>query len=160
MVTSETLQRRHRYILFAMALNVWAVALGINVAHVSADAILQDGKAVSSVWNGVYTGAQAERGKAAYEQQCSFCHLSDLRGQGFAPPLIEDAFLQRWGDGTLGDLFTIVKLTMPQDTPASLGDREYADIVAYLLKANQYPPGQEELAPAPAALKEVTFKKR
>lgn len=151
---------RRQYIRFVMALGVVAFALGAPASRVSAEAVPQSEKAGPTVWNGVYTGAQAKRGRAAYEQQCSFCHLSDLRGQGFAPPLIEDPFLQRWGDGNLGDLFTIVKLTMPQDKPASLGDREYADIVAYLLKANQYPEGQQELAPDPTALKEVTFKRR
>jgi mono/diheme cytochrome c family protein len=144
--------------LLATALGLIAFALGLRASGEWTEAASQKAT-VSSVWNGVYTGAQADRGKSAYETQCSFCHLSDLRGQGFAPPLIEDAFLQRWSDGNLGDLFTIVKLTMPQDKPASLGDREYADIVAYLLKANQYPAGQQELAPEPAALKEVTFKR-
>ena len=47
---------------------------------------------------------------------------------------------------------------MPQDKPASLTDEEYAAIVAYLLQANRYPAGQQELRPAPAALKEVVFK--
>jgi quinoprotein glucose dehydrogenase len=146
--------------VIAVAVGLMTSALSLRAAGGSTEATAQNAAAVPSVWSGVYTEPQAERGKAAYEQQCSFCHLSDLRGQGFAPPLVEDAFLQRWGDGNLGDLFTIVKLTMPQDKPASLGDREYADIVAYLLKANQYPAGQEELAPEPTALKEVTFKRR
>ena len=38
-----------------------------------------------TVWDGMYSEAQAARGKAAYEAQCAFCHQSDLRGQGFAP---------------------------------------------------------------------------
>jgi mono/diheme cytochrome c family protein len=83
-----------------------------------------------TVWDGVYAEAQAERGKAVYEQHCAFCHQSDLQGQGFAPALIEDTFIQRWQDGNLGDLFTIVKVTMPQDKPKSLADTEYAEIVA------------------------------
>lgn len=112
-----------------------------------------------TVWAGLYTGAQAERGKAVYEEQCSFCHLSDLSGQGFAPPLVDDAFTQRWQDGNLGDLFTIVKVTMPQDKPQALTDAQYAEIVAYMLKVNKYPAGDQELQPDAAALKTVTFKK-
>ena len=111
-----------------------------------------------TVWDGVYSEAQAARGKAVYEAQCAFCHQSDLRGQGFAPGLVEDTFTSRWQDGNLGDLFTIVKVTMPQDKPASLTDDEYAAIVAYLLQANRYPAGQQELHPDPA-LKEVVFKR-
>ena len=112
-----------------------------------------------TVWDGVYSEAQASRGKALSEAQCSFCHQSDLRGQGFAPALIEDAFATRWQDGNLGDLFAIVKGTMPQDKPASLTDEEYAAIVAYLLQANRYPAGQQDLRPDPASLKEVVFKR-
>lgn len=109
--------------------------------------------------DGVYSEAQAARGKAAYEAQCAFCHQSDLRGQGFAPGLIEDTFTSRWQDGNLGDLLTIVKATMPQDKPTSLTDDEYAAIVAYLLQANRYPAGQQDLRPDPAALKAVVFKR-
>jgi mono/diheme cytochrome c family protein len=112
-----------------------------------------------TVWDGVYSAAQATRGKNAYEAQCAFCHQSDLRGQGFAPGLVEDTFASRWQDGNLGDLFTIVKSTMPQDKPASLTDDQYAAIVAYLLQANRYPAGPQELVAEPAALKEVVFKR-
>jgi mono/diheme cytochrome c family protein len=113
----------------------------------------------TTVWAGLFTDAQAERGKVVYEEQCSFCHLADLSGQGFAPPLVDDAFTQRWQDGNLGDLFTIVKVTMPQDKPQSLTDAQYAEIVAYVLKVNKYPAGAQELQPDAAALKSVTFKK-
>ena len=117
------------------------------------------GVGARTVWDGVYSEAQAARGKDLYDAQCSYCHQLDLRGQGFAPALIEDAFAIRWQDGNLGDLLTIVKVTMPQDKPASLTDDETAAIVAYLLQANRYPAGQQELRPDPAALKEVVFKR-
>ena len=117
------------------------------------------GAAAKSVWDGVYSDAQAARGKALSEAQCAYCHQSDLRGQGFAPALVEDVFASRWQDGNLGELFTIVKATMPQDKPASLTDDEYVAIVAFLLQANRYPAGQQDLRADPAALKEVVFKR-
>ena len=121
---------------------------------------MAQGDSARTVWDGVYSEAQAARGKVLSEAQCAFCHQSDLRGQGFAPGLIEDAFASRWQDGNLGELFAIVKGTMPQDKPASLTDDEYAAIVAYLLQANRYPAGQQDLRPDPAALKEVGFKRK
>ena len=131
--------------------------LGLGAGLVGAIAVpMAQGR---TAWDGVYSEAQAARGKAAYEAQCAFCHQSDLRGQGFAPGLIEDTFTSRWQDGNLGDLLTIVKATMPQDKPASLTDEEYAAIVAYLLQANRYPAGQQELLADPAALKAVGFKR-
>jgi mono/diheme cytochrome c family protein len=120
---------------------------------------IAQGVTVRTVWDGVYSEAQAARGKTLYDAQCAFCHQPDLRGQGFAPGLVEDTFTSRWQDGNLGDLLTIVKVTMPQDKPASLSDDENAAIVAYLLQANRYPAGQQELRPDLAALKEVVFKR-
>ena len=140
-----------------MRLTVVAAGIGVLVLGALRAAPLQgQGK---TVWGGLYTDAQADRGKTVYEEQCSFCHLADLTGQGFAPPLVDDAFTQRWQDGNLGDLFTIVKVTMPQDKPQSLTDAQYAEIVSYMLKMNKYPSGTQELQADAAALKTVTFKK-
>jgi hypothetical protein len=50
-------------------------------------------------------------------------------------------------------------MTMPQDKPASLTKEQYAEIVAYLLKANNYPAGQQDLANEPKPLEQVTFKR-
>jgi S-disulfanyl-L-cysteine oxidoreductase SoxD len=133
-----------------------ALAFGASVISATA-ALMAQNATPRTAWDGVYSEAQAARGKTVYEAQCGFCHSSDLRGQGFAPGLIEDAFASRWQDGNLGDLLTIVKGTMPQDKPASLTDEEYAAIVAYLLQANRFPAGQQELAADAAALKEVVF---
>jgi cytochrome c len=136
---------------------VWLAALLVAAWAGSApDLRAQGGK---TVWDAVYSDAQAERGKTAYEKDCAFCHLSDLAGQGFAPPLIEDTFKQRWEDGSLHDLYAVIKTTMPQDKPDSLTADAYADIVAFLLKSNKYPAGQQELKPDPDEMKGVTFKK-
>ena len=139
------------------------ITLAILVVSASAIGALADptaqGGPARTVWDGVYSEAQAVRGKALSEAQCAYCHQSDLRGQGFAPGLIEDTFISRWQDGNLGDLFAIVKGTMPQDKPASLTDDEYAAIVAFLLQANRYPAGQQDLRADPAALKGVLFKR-
>src|SRR5687768_14112309 len=93
-----------------------ALLLGAGVIGASAIPMAQ-GVTARTVWDGVYSETQAARGKTVYEAQCAFCHQSDLRGQGFASALVEDAFTSRWQDGNLGDLLTIVKATMPQDKP-------------------------------------------
>ena len=38
-----------------------------------------------TVWDGVFTAAQAQRGETTYEQECATCHLADLLGDGIAP---------------------------------------------------------------------------
>ena len=38
-----------------------------------------------SVWSGVYSNPQAERGRAAFETTCAMCHQADLSGRGSGP---------------------------------------------------------------------------
>lgn len=114
-----------------------------------------------SVSDGAYTYDQAARGESSYQKQCSYCHGADLRGDGFTPPLTgTELFMQRWKDGAVGDLFTVIKVTMPADRPASLTDAACADIVAYVLKMNGFPPGDHELSKKVNDLKEIRFPDR
>ena len=98
-----------------------------------------------TVWDGVFTEDQAQRGMATYEQECSQCHLEDLLGDGIAPALIGAPFHFRWSDLSVGDMLVAIRTTMPQGAPASLSPRAYADIVAYMLQVNDFPAGDTEL---------------
>ena len=42
-------------------------------------------------------------------------------------------------------MFGYLKATMPQDRPGSLTDQQYADLLAYILRNNDYPSGNQEL---------------
>lgn len=96
-----------------------------------------------TVWSGVYSSAQATRGEAAYTAECSQCHRSDLSAYGGI--LTGDRFLNEWREDTLNSFFKILRQTMPRNTPASLSDSEYLDIVAYILKMNEFPAGEKDL---------------
>ena len=39
----------------------------------------------------------------------------------------------------------LVRETMPQDNPGGLSDEDYADVLAYMLEANDFPPCDCEL---------------
>lgn len=110
---------------------------------------------------GLYSEAQATRGERLYEQYCTACHGAKLEGNP-AAPLAGGVFLSRWADGqhTLDDLFYIVRMQMPYSAPGSLAKQQYADIVAFVLKANAYPAGEAELTPSPADLKRITLQPR
>ena len=112
-----------------------------------------------SVNDGVYTEEQATRGRTVYDKECAGCHLDTLQGDGLAPGLVADSFTYRWQDGPVSDLFIVIKATMPADRPSALQDQEYADIIAYLLKKNNYPSGSTELSKNQADLKGIGFKK-
>lgn len=109
----------------------------------------------SSAWSGVFTEEQADRGKATYDQECAACHLDDLLGDGIAPSLIGVPFSFRWSELSLGDMFMAIRTTMPQGAPASLSVKDYVDIVAYILKANEFPAGDSELPTDEDSLSEI-----
>ena len=48
----------------------------------------------SSVWDGVYTQAQADRGKTAYNESCAACHGDQLTGVRSHRRLPEGIFCQ------------------------------------------------------------------
>lgn len=108
-----------------------------------------------TVWDRVYTEAQAARGQAGYMQACASCHADDLRGRGTAPALVEETFAFQWGDTSVGDLFARTKTLMPSDRPGSLSDQTYADILAFVLQSNTFPSGEQELDTDLAALKQI-----
>ncbi len=110
-----------------------------------------------SVWDGVYTNPQATRGQALYHEECARCHGDDLTGEDEAPPLTGGAFLANWDGLTVGDLFERIRLSMPADQPGKLSRERIADILAYVLSANQFPAGQAELDRRTEVLKLIRF---
>ena len=98
-----------------------------------------------TVWDGVYTAEQAERGEAVYKSHCLSCHQADFSGTEEASALSGAAFMDAWREDTVGNLYTRTRNLMPFDEPASLTDDAYLDSVAYLLQVNGFPAGSREL---------------
>ena len=110
-----------------------------------------------TVWDGVYTAEQAMRGQTAYTLSCASCHAEDLRGDSNSPSIVGVSFTFLWGDMSLAALFTKIQTQMPTDRPNSLAAQTYLDIVAYILEANKFPPGDEELGTDPATMSEISI---
>ena len=110
-----------------------------------------------SVWDGVYTQAQADRGKGLYSEQCASCHGSELTGGEMAPPLSGGEFMAGWDGLTVGDLFERIRISMPQNAPGSLSGQQNADILAFVLSANKFPAGAAELGTQSMMLKAIKF---
>ena len=96
-----------------------------------------------TVWDGVYAAAQADRGQMAYTRSCARCHGDDLAGSGNV--LRGKKWMDHWREDNLRNFFNTVKTTMPRGAPRSLADAEYVDIIAYVLRANEFPTGAAEL---------------
>ena len=95
-----------------------------------------------TVWDGVFTAEQAARGKMIFATTCAVCHGADLSGVN-RPTLKGEVFLNHWMEGSLDALLTHVK-SMPPNR-ANLGDIAYVDLLAFLLDANAFPAGAQEL---------------
>ena len=110
-----------------------------------------------SVWDGVYTEAQAKRGEAVYRQNCAACHGVTLEGIETAGPLTGARFTANWNGVTVGDLLERVRVSMPNDRPGTLSRQQTADVLAYVFSVNQFPAGKTELARQTELLKQIKF---
>jgi cytochrome c len=109
-----------------------------------------------SVWDGVYTSQQANRGRVQYESRCADCHGDELEGDVVEhPELAGGNFRDKWNGETLGDLFERIHRDMPQRNPGSLSRETTVDVIAYILSANKYPAGPQELPRDTPSLKEI-----
>jgi quinoprotein glucose dehydrogenase len=133
--------------LFAVSTAACLVA-GLAASVVRANAA----QAEPSVWDGVYTGEQAERGGAFYAKQCASCHGEGLMGQDQSPALVGPGFLANWNGQTVGALFEQTRKSMPKNNANGFSRQEYLDVVAFVLKANGFPAGKTELPRSTADL--------
>ena len=96
-----------------------------------------------TVWDGVYTEAQATRGMMAFGQSCAGCHALAAEGRA---PLVGDPFWKSFAQKNVGELLEFVSKYMPNGAPGSLSESAYQEIVALMLKSNGFPAGTTELA--------------
>lgn len=100
-----------------------------------------------TVNDGVYSEAQAERGRKVFEAQCTTCHdAARFTGKDF---------VTHWSGKPLHALFDLMRTTMPEDNPSSLQAQQYADIVSFFLSMNKYPVGSDELKGTDEAMRAV-----
>jgi len=126
--------------------------------------------------SGVFTLAQAEAGRVAYENSCGKCHTPSLLGRigkpgelppvkslsasyqqfigvkGFVPPLAGKTFVERWGDKTAGQLVARFQETV-DFFDVEGGVRETTvNITAYVLQVNGAKAGNQALTRSTGAV--------
>lgn len=106
------------------------------------------------IWTGVFTEAQAQRGREVFLNRCAHCHDERLTG-GDGPALIAAQFNRNWGSRTVQRLFTKVKDRMPPGEVFVATDKEKLDIVTFLLASNGFPAGNRELTLDPDELASI-----
>ncbi len=148
------------------------VGAGLGLAFVIApaaaaqqgiDPVLSEQGQQRSIWDSIFTDAQATRGQAVYTGACGLCHGGRLDGapddpdMRATPPLARARFLRVWDGRTLGTLLAFTRATMPADNPNSLTGQEYVDVIAYMLSVGGMPAGNDELQADPTGLARVVI---
>jgi mono/diheme cytochrome c family protein len=131
---------------------------------------------VRSAGNGggrFYTDVQAERGRLLFNRNCGYCHSVDPKIKNVPKSGTMGAY-NTFGGTYLEQretpehkrlypsvyyFFTRLAQMPPQDTH-SVSQQSKADIVAYVLQANGFPPGPNELTADPEAMKSMMIGER
>ncbi|HEV3061960.1 MAG TPA: cytochrome c [Vicinamibacterales bacterium] len=138
-----------RFVSSAIAL----VAIGTGYGAAAPRAVAPAPEA-TTVWDRVFSEAQAARGQAQYKKSCTVCHRDDLSGSD-GPPLTGIDFFIRWREHTVAEMLDEIQMTMPQSDPGSLSPQTYLDILGFLFKFNGVPTGTTDLVAEPGALAKV-----
>jgi mono/diheme cytochrome c family protein len=111
--------------------------------------------AAGSVWDSVFTLAQAGRGETTFRATCASCHGDSLAGINDAPPLTGPDFHKTWDGNALSSLFNRISNDMPSDNPGTLASPQVAELVAFVLRYNGYPAGKVALPAAAESLSQI-----
>lgn len=132
------------------------VPVAMILAAAAAAAVRAEQVPPRSAKEGVYTIEQANRGKTVYDEQCASCHGSMATATPEMAALLNDTGFQNlWRERSLALLFRRIRETMPQDKPGTLSPDQTADIIAYILSANQLPAGDVALPHDLESLKDI-----
>src|ERR1700740_3079195 len=100
----------------------------------------------------IFTAAQAQSGRAIYDQNCSACHGAAFEGSGDAPSLAGGTFMLKWGPKMVSELFGVILQTMPPTNPGSLSEAAALNATAYILQRNGAQSGQQPLTSSSSTL--------
>lgn len=123
-----------------------------GAAQTSSPPPVEDVASATTIWDGVYTAAQADRGMSVAQASCLGCHSPNE----WATPM----FLTVWSGRPVGDLYENLRMTMPYDAPGRLSREEYSELVSYMLRLNNAPAGDADLPSDAAGLSSILMAPR
>ena len=105
--------------------------------------------AAGGALQGIYSLAQANRGRDQFRSMCAECHTSSEFGDA--------AFKAKWARRSVGDLFEFIHTNMPDSAPGILTEQQAVDLTAYILQLNGIEPGSAQLPPDAARLGAISL---
>ena len=138
--------RRHVHFLMGATLVVCLIAFASALTRAGTTAGPAQEKTTRDK---IYSKEQAARGAALFGKTCAPCHDAAKKtpDKTPGPPLVGTGsmFVENWKDHTIGEIFTTILTTMPNDGSVVLTENDTADLVAHLLQSNGYPDGPDAL---------------
>ena len=126
---------------------VFVLAAAMTTGALVVNAAAQD-KGYKTIWDGIYTTEQADRGRSVYLRGCMGCHgrnLDETPGEGQQGIALKgDAFIDRWREDSLEFFFNYVKNHVPRGSEGQVRQvtaDQRRDLVAFLLRENGAKPG-------------------
>jgi len=98
---------------------------------------------------GLFSMAQANRGRDQFRSMCTECHT--------AGEFSDNAFKNKWSRRSVGDLFEFIHTAMPDDAPGILTEAQAIDLVSYILGENGFEAGSRQMQPDQAALSAISL---
>ncbi len=103
-----------------------------------------------------YSAEQALRGRRIFGAYCATCHGAELEG-AVGPALAGTAFLNQWSTKGAGNLYRLIRTSMPKPAVGSLSAAAYADVFAYILQRNGLTAGPRAFDGSTAMLAAMPF---
>ena len=89
---------------------------------------------------GLFSQAQANRGRDTFRSMCTECHT--------AAEFTDNAFKVKWARRTVGDLYEFIHTSMPDDAPGVLTEAQALELTSYILESNGFTSGSRTMEPA------------
>lgn len=124
-----------------------SVSLLLGAASLIVGSRLGAAQSARSTKDRVYSATQAQQGRDIYLGRCQSCHTA-ISHTG-AP------FRTNWDKRPLSELLDYMVEKMPKDSPGTLSQEEYTQVLAYILRMNGMPAGADDLPMDKAALKAI-----
>ena len=99
-----------------------------------------------TIWSGVYTTDEADRGKQTAANLCGRCHGPELKGTDTAPGLTGARFFDRWNNLMLLDVIAWIQSAMPGDHGFFVTAKQSREIVGYMLRESGAPSGRAPIS--------------
>jgi len=124
------MKKINKYLLYKLVL------IPVTVLMVACATTTAQEEVSQGILQGVFTAEQSQSGKDTFTSICRNCHI---------PRDFRTIFKQ--SDDTealLSDYYDLISTTMPQDSPGSLSEEMYLDVMAYLLSLNGFAASSDE----------------